>query len=89
MMSRTKMSKGTLLFIVGGIIGGLIAGAWKLVTGHTPKDMDWAFWGLIGVSILVDVEEYLQQILSNTNEIKEKIDTLQEKIEEIESRLDE
>lgn len=81
------MSKGTLLFIVGGIIGCVVAGVWKLVTGHAPKDMDWAFWGLIAVSVLIDIEEYFQQLINNTNEIKEKLDMLQEKIEEIESRL--
>jgi peptidoglycan hydrolase CwlO-like protein len=88
-MSKTRASKGTILFWVGGVIACVVAGVWKLVTGHTPKDMDWVFWGLIAVSILVDVEEYLNQIRTNTNEIKEKIDALQEKIEEIESRLDE
>jgi hypothetical protein len=87
-MNKSRMSKGALLFFVGSILGCVVGGIWWLVTGHTPEDMSWAFWLLIGASILVDAEAYLAQIRNNTNEIKGKIDTLQEKIEEIESRLD-
>ena len=87
-MSKRGTSKGTLVFWVGGIVLFIIAGIWKLVTGHAPKDMDWIFWGLIAVSIIIDAEAYLEQIIDNTNEIKEEIRNLQERLDEIESKLD-
>ncbi len=82
------MSKGALFFLVTGTTGCVIAGVWKFFTGHPPRDIGWIFWALAGVSILIDVETYLVQIRDNTNNINEKLDTLQEKFEELESKLD-
>ena len=66
------------------MIGGTVyAGIYRLVTGHIPEHMDYAIWGLIVGSILVDAEQYFSDIKENTEDLKEQVEKLSRQVDDL------
>ena len=72
-MRKSGLRKGGDLLVFGVIGGAIIAGIYRLVTGHWPEHLDYAMWGLIAGSILTDAESYLTETLESTKGNNEKL----------------
>ena len=88
MSKHGGISKGGFVLICCLVVAAIYDGFKWLTTGHLPVHWDYGILAFIGVSILVDAEQYFSDIKENTEEIQEQMEKLTNKVDSLESTLE-
>ena len=82
-MRERRWSKGGCLFTVGMVALFVFLGVYKATEGHLPDHWESVMWAVIALSIVTDVYFDLHEAIEkSTDEIKDKIDDFEQKVED-------
>lgn len=94
---KRGMKAGSALFIIGIVVTVIYASVYRSNTGHLPSDLSYWVVGTIALSIAIDIDsgfheaidESSKEIKAELKELKEEANKANERLEAIESKLDE